>query len=182
MILLGPQVISITGICFIHPSLAAWWCRVAGCISGPALPFSQPSVKITSTPILPFISSVLLFSSCSSMDGLCGRLAKVEQALFSPSVWVIVLASKGTGFADVKGSNSPNGVHINVHWTHMTQFLALGVKLTKGLSQIWKQQLSTWKPVHKVIWLIDSRFKFTSLCFSLPCRSHVKPSVPSLCL
>lgn len=66
-------------------------------------------------PILPFISSVLLFSSCSSMDGLCGRLAKVEQALFSPSVWVIVLASKGTGFADVKGSNSPNGVHINVH-------------------------------------------------------------------
>lgn len=48
------------------------------------------------------------------MDGLCGRLAKVEQALYSSSVRFIVLASKERGPVDGKGNNVPNAVHVNI--------------------------------------------------------------------
>lgn len=75
---------------------------------------SQPSVKTTSTPPpLPplfslFISSVLLFCSYSSMDGLCGSLAKVEQALYSAVCAVYSARLKGKrGSADGKGNNAP---------------------------------------------------------------------------
>lgn len=48
------------------------------------------------------------------MDGLCGRLAKVEQALYSSSDSLVVLASKERGSVDGKGNNAPNGVHVNI--------------------------------------------------------------------
>lgn len=85
-------------------------------MSDHALPSSQPSVKHPPHTSLfsPFISAVLLFSSCSSVDGLRGRLAKVEQALCSSSDRLIVLASKERGSADGKGNNAPNGVHVNM--------------------------------------------------------------------
>lgn len=129
MILLCAQVVSIIGMCS--------YSSIIGCLvmqGGRAHKWPRTSLLLAlcqnhlhpppSSLFSLFISSVLLFSSCSSVDGLCGRLAKVEQALFSSSVWVTVLASKERGSVDRKGNNTPNGVHVNiikrchVHWTY----------------------------------------------------------------
>lgn len=94
----------------------------------------------------PFFLSLLSF--CFPLArGLCQRQAKVEQALFSSSESLVVLASKERGPIDEKGNNAPNGVHVNiikrchVWWSHRgDSSAAFDAKLTNHLSSNWLEQ------------------------------------------
>lgn len=83
----------------------------------PALPSPQPSVKTTAILSPPFFSPFFLSlpSFCFPLArGLCQRQAKVEQALFSSSDRLVVLASKERGPIDGKVDNAPSGVRVNI--------------------------------------------------------------------
>lgn len=103
----------------IHPSPAPWWCRVAGGRSGPrtSLPsaFCQNQRHPRSPPLIPLLFLSLLSFCFPPAHGLCQRRAKVEQALFSSSGQLVVLASKERGGpVDGKVNNGRNGVHVNI--------------------------------------------------------------------
>lgn len=116
----------------------------------PALPSPQPSVKTNAAPrppsfIPPFFLSLLSFCFPPA-HGLCQRRTKVEQALFSSSGRLVVLASKervggrGVGCVDEKVNNGRNGVHVNiikrchVWWTHQADWSTVfDAKLTHRL-------------------------------------------------
>ncbi len=150
MILLGVQVVTIIGMFF--------YSSIIGCLvmkGGMAQKWPHISLlSIKNTPhhsslFSPFICLVLLFSSRSSVDGLCGRLAKVEQALYSSSDRLLVLASKQRGPVDGKGNNAPNGVHVNmikrchVWWTYACDSsVVFDVKWTNDSPASWWQQHS----------------------------------------
>lgn len=147
------------GCASIHPSLAAWWCRVAGRRSGPALPSSQPSVKTTPTPSPPpffpaFIYLFIYYLRCPSVLLLLiyGRFmwetgeSRAGFILFS-SDRLVVLASKESGSIDGKVNNAPNGVHVNiikrchVQWTHSgDSSVVFDVKRTSDFPPSWLQQ------------------------------------------
>lgn len=146
IILLGVQVVSIIGMFFyssiigclvMKGGMAHKWPRTS-------LLSAQSKTPPHSSLVSPFISPVLLFCSCSSVDGVCGWLAKVEQALYSLSDCLIVLASKETGSIDGKGNDASNRVHVNmikrchVQWTcGGNSSVVFDVKWTNDLPPSW---------------------------------------------
>lgn len=83
-------------------------------------PFSLLSKPAPPPPLPSIYFPLLFYLRCPSVSllarGLCQRRSKVEQALFSSSGQLVVLASKEREGAPVDGkvNNGRNGVHVNI--------------------------------------------------------------------
>lgn len=125
---------SVTATCFCSYSIHHWSLGDAGWQEAevaPALPSLQPCVKTSPAPSVFPPSFLSPPSFCfPPAHGSCQRRAEVEQALFSLSGQLVVLASKERGGpVDGKANNGRNGVHVNI--IKRLQFLSKPNKATQ---------------------------------------------------